>query len=74
MREEEDREVRVDWTRPVFSDNSGSVTFSSNRHNGDLYEVPGTYLIVYTAEDPSNNENKKCSFTITLKSKIYSYT
>ena len=73
MREEEKSEVRVHWTRPVFSDNSGSVTLSSNRQIGELFAVPGTYQIVYTANDPSNNENKNCSFRITLKSKIYSY-
>ncbi|XP_073231302.1 sushi, von Willebrand factor type A, EGF and pentraxin domain-containing protein 1-like [Porites lutea] len=69
VREEEKPEVRVHWTRPVFSDNSGSVTLSSNRQIGELFAVPGTYQIVYTANDPSNNENKNCSFRITLKKK-----
>ena len=73
VREEEYSEVRVEWTRPVFSDNSGSVFFSANRQSGDLFEVPGTYQIVYTANDPSYNQNRNCSFTITLKSKFYSY-
>ena len=73
VREEGDREVRVHWTRPVFSDNSGSVAVVSNRQIGELFAVPGTYQIVYTANDPSNNQNKNCSFRITLKSKIYSY-
>ncbi|CAH3152261.1 unnamed protein product, partial [Porites evermanni] len=70
VREEEYSEVRVEWTRPVFSDNSGSVFFSANRQSGDLFEVPGTYQIVYTANDRSYNQNRNCSFTITLKKKL----
>ena len=73
VREEETFEARVHWTNPVFSDNSGSIAFSSNRQIGELFAVPGTYQIVYTANDQSNNQNKNCSFRITLKSKIYSY-
>ena len=66
--------MRINWNRPVFSDNSGlGVSFSSSRQSGSLFTVPGTYEIVYTASDPFNNKNNNCSFRITLKSKFCSY-
>ena len=57
----------------MFSDNSGRI-FSAvpNRQSGSLFAVPGVYNDVYTATDPSGNENKNCTFRITLKSKLLS--
>ena len=72
-REEEKIEAVVSWEEPVFSDNSGRI-FSAvpNRQSGSLFAVPGVYNVLYTATDPSGNENKNCTFRITLKSKLLS--
>ena len=62
-------EIRVNWKRPLATDNSGVVpTVVSNLPSGDIFAVPGVYEIVYTAEDGSGNR-ATCRFTITLKSK-----
>ena len=72
-REEEKIEAVVSWEEPVFSDNSGRIfSVVSNRQSGSLFAVPGVYNVVYTATDPSGNENKNCTFRITLKSKLLS--
>ena len=73
MREEKNPEAVVRWKEPVFSDNSGQiVSVVSNRKNGSIFAVPGVYGVVYTARDRSGNENKNCTFRITLKSKLLS--
>ena len=65
------RQVRVNWDRPTFTDNSGiPVAVSSSRLSGDLFSAPGSYEVVYTASDSSSNTNKNCTFRITLKSKL----
>ena len=62
-------ETRVNWDRPYATDNSGDQPIlSSSRQSGDLFDVPGSYEIVYTAEDGSGNK-ATCSFRITLESK-----
>ena len=62
-------EVRVNWDRPVCTDNSGKLpSISSDRQSGDLFSVPGAYDIVYTVTDGSGIVNKNCSFRITLES------
>ena len=62
-------EYRVDWQAPTVTDNSGvSPSVSSNRHSGELFAVPGSYEVLYTARDASGNE-ATCSFRITLKRK-----
>ena len=62
-------EVRVSWQEPTVTDNSGvdPVVYSSRR-NGEYFDVPGSYEVVYTARDDSGNE-ATCSFRITLKRK-----
>lgn len=68
VREELERQVRVNWERPICSDNSGYwPTVQANRPSGDIFDVPGSYHIQYTLIDFANNVDKNCSFTITLK-------
>lgn len=63
-------EVRVNWPRPVCTDNSGDPpTFDSNRQSGALFSVPSTSEVLYTISDSNKNENKNCSFRIIVKSK-----
>ena len=65
--------VRVNWERPIFTDNSGiPVKVSSNKLSGDLYDSPGSYEVSYTASDSSGNTNNDCTFRITLKRKLLS--
>ena len=60
---------RVNWDRAECTDNSGDPpSLVSSRPNGDLFAVPGNYDIVYTATDEAGNENKNCSFRISLSS------
>ena len=62
-------ELRVNWQQPTVTDNSGmSPSVTSNRHSGDLFAVPGSFDVVYQAEDASGNK-ATCSFRITLKRK-----
>ena len=72
MREEKVSLIRVNWKRPVFSDNSGVLpSVSSSLQPGATFRVPGNYKNTYTAEDRSGNENKNCTFRIILKSELY---
>ena len=72
VREEKVSSIRVNWKRPVFSDNSGVLpSVSSSLQSGATFRVPGNYKITYTAEDRSGNENKNCTFRIILKSESY---
>ena len=61
--------IRVNWQEPTATDNSGVLpSVSSTRRSGELFAVPGAYVVLYTAKDESGNE-ATCSFRITLKSK-----
>ena len=61
--------LRVNWQEPTATDNSGVLpSVSSISRSGDLFAVPGSYEVVYTAKDESGNE-ATCSFRITLKRK-----
>lgn len=71
MIEAPQRQVRVNWERPIFTDNSGiPVKVSSDKLSGDLFDAPGSYEVSYTASDSSGNTNKDCTFRITLKRKL----
>ena len=62
-------ERRVNWETAVCTDNSGVPPgLAPSRPNGDLFAVPGNYEIVYTAQDDAGNQNKNCSFRISLSS------
>ena len=69
VREELERgRVRVNWERPICSDNSGSPpVVIANGLSGALFNVPGSYHIQYTLNDFADNVYKNCSFRITLK-------
>ena len=63
-------EIHVNWNRPTCTDNSGdNPIISSTRVSGDLFDVPGSYEVKYTATDQYLNKNENCSFRITLESK-----
>ncbi|XP_078371653.1 sushi, von Willebrand factor type A, EGF and pentraxin domain-containing protein 1-like [Oculina patagonica] len=63
-------EVRVNWPRPICSDNSGEPpNFDSNRQSGALFSVPSTSEVLYTISDNNKNEYKNCSFRIIIKKK-----
>ena len=62
-------EVRVNWQQPTVTDNSGvSPSVTSTRRSGESFAVPGSYDVLYQAEDASGNK-ATCSFRITLKRK-----
>ena len=62
-------DIRVNWREPTVADNSGALPLvTSTRRPGDLFAVPGSYEVLYTAKDESGNE-ATCSFRITLKRK-----
>ncbi|XP_022082302.1 mucin-2-like isoform X2 [Acanthaster planci] len=44
----------VNWSPPVSTDNSGTVSVSSNREPGSSFQ-PGTTTVVYTFTDPAGN-------------------
>lgn len=70
VQEEKELQVRVNWKRPTFSDNSGQpVAYYANRQSGDLFVVPSVTQIQYIASDGAQNVNNNCSFKITLKKK-----
>ncbi|XP_038055943.1 mucin-17-like [Patiria miniata] len=54
--------ARAFWDEPQASDNSGSVTLTSNYDVGDAFPV-GDTVVVYTAEDGSGNA-VNCSFVV----------
>ena len=61
--------VRVNWQEPAATDNSGvKPSVSSTRRSGDLFAVPSSSEVWYTAKDESGNE-ATCSFRVTLKRK-----
>ncbi|XP_022109740.1 uncharacterized protein LOC110989561 isoform X3 [Acanthaster planci] len=53
---------RATWMEPQASDNSGTVTLTSNYVRGDAFSV-GNTTVVYTALDDSGN-SVNCSFVI----------
>ena len=64
--------IRVNWDSPTCTDNSGkNPAISTNRQRGDLFDVPGSYEVTYTATDTYLNKNENCSFRITLESKYF---
>ncbi|SMD45535.1 Por secretion system C-terminal sorting domain-containing protein [Aquiflexum balticum DSM 16537] len=54
----------VTWTAPTASDDSGSVSFTSNFEPGAVFPV-GTTEVIYTATDPAGNQ-ATCSFNVTV--------
>ena len=67
--------IRVTWDRPTVTDNSGKPpALSSNRPPGDLFAVPGSYEIQYTAKDDAGNEATTCSFRVALTRKYGTLT
>ena len=52
----------VTWSEPSASDNSGSVTLTSDYSSGDTFPIGGT-SVTYTATDPSGNT---ATFSITV--------
>ena len=62
-------ELRVTWQRPTATDNSGlEPVIHSKEQPGQVFDVPGSYEVLYTATDDSGN-TATCSFRITLKRK-----
>ncbi|XP_072175625.1 uncharacterized protein [Diadema setosum] len=56
--------ARVRWRAPIASDNSGTVTVTSNYDIG--YSFPlGTTTVTYTAEDPAGN-TETCTFDVVV--------
>ena len=67
-------ELRVNWQRPICSDNSGIPPYvTASRQSGDLFSVPGEYEVQYHVKDESDNTYQGCSFRITLKSKFINW-
>ncbi|MEN2284533.1 HYR domain-containing protein, partial [Algoriphagus sp. SE2] len=52
----------VNWIEPTASDNSGSVTLTSNFEPGTIFPV-GITTVVYTARDAAGNQST-CSFNV----------
>ncbi len=63
-------DVVVSWTEPTITDNSGSVTVTSDYQSGDRFPI-GDTSVSYTATDPSENSDV-FSFlvTVTVEGKI----
>ena len=54
----------VNWTIPVFTDNSGNVTYTATYVPPTVLSL-GSYVVTYKALDPSEN-NVICMFSITV--------
>ncbi|XP_022088734.1 LOW QUALITY PROTEIN: uncharacterized protein LOC110978223 [Acanthaster planci] len=54
----------VFWPEPMFSDNVGVVSNSSNYSPGDVFDF-GNTTVTYTVTDGAGNSNK-CSFIVTV--------
>jgi hypothetical protein len=54
----------VNWTAPSATDNSGSVTLTSNFEPGSIFPV-GITQVIYTATDMAGNQSI-CSFNVTV--------
>ncbi|KAJ7336043.1 hypothetical protein OS493_013418 [Desmophyllum pertusum] len=62
--------TRVNWERPhvlTTQENHPSSPLTNNLES--LYVVPSSTEVLYIASDDGGNENKTCSFRITLKKK-----
>ncbi|XP_070562688.1 uncharacterized protein [Ptychodera flava] len=55
----------VNWTLPIASDNSNTITLSSTHSPGEKLST-GSYAITYNASDPSGN-TESCSFFVTVQ-------
>ena len=55
----------VKWDEVVSTDNSGSITLTSNFQSGDAFPI-GSTDVVYTATDQSGN-SAAISFTVTVE-------
>ena len=55
----------VTWIQPTASDNSASVTLTSNHEPGEVFEI-GITIVSYTATDPATNMITE-SFAITVE-------
>ena len=58
----------VTWTPPTASDNSGSVTLTSNHEPGDNFPI-GMTVVRYIATDPGSNA-AMASFTVTITGNV----
>ena len=58
----------VTWTAPTASDNSGSVTLTSNHEPGDTFPI-GMTVVRYIATDPDSNA-AMTSFTVTITGNV----
>lgn len=58
--------IPVTWTGPQFKDNSGIVSYTSNRKSGDAFSWGPPSVVYFNASDPSNN-TASCSFKIVIK-------
>ncbi|WP_373493499.1 HYR domain-containing protein, partial [Aquiflexum sp.] len=54
----------VNWTEPTATDNSGTVTLTSNFEPGSVFPV-GTTEVKYTATDGAGNQST-CTFNVTV--------
>ncbi|XP_030839157.1 hyalin isoform X4 [Strongylocentrotus purpuratus] len=55
----------VSWTPPTASDNSGSVSLTSDYSSGDPFPI-GSTRVTYTATDGSGNSVMTCTFDIAV--------
>ena len=55
----------ANWTSPSTTDNSGSVTLTSNFEPGSIFPV-GITQVIYTATDVAGNQSI-CSFNVTVR-------
>ncbi|UJP64393.1 HYR domain-containing protein [Mongoliitalea daihaiensis] len=55
----------VTWTEPIATDNSGSVTLTTDIEPGSFFPV-GTTTVTYTAIDPSGNRTL-CTFDVVVR-------
>ena len=64
----------VTWTAPTATDNHDStnpvpIKVTGSINSGDRVEAGTTHTIVYAATDQAGNQ-KKCTFTVTVTSKL----
>lgn len=61
------KELRVTWTEPTFTDNSGlPPTIETDVRPGRVLGLD-EHMIHYTAKDQSQNANYSCEFRIIIK-------
>ena len=59
----------VTWNSVIATDNSGSVTLTSNFQSGETFSV-GNTDVVFTAYDPSGN-SATATFTLTVEGDLF---